>query len=123
MPFNANVPAQKAAIAAVADQSYLADVTAYTIKWRTWLAAEIMALGLDVVPSQTNFVLIQFPDDKDFSAEAANAYLTAQGYLLRWLPGLGLTNCLRLTVGTEQDNHAVIALLRAFVDRGSYPDA
>lgn len=121
MPFNANVPAQHAAIAAVADKDYLAYVNAFTIKWRTWLAAEIMALGLDVVPSQTNFVLIQFPDDKDFSAEAANEFLASQGYLLRWLPGQGLTNCLRLTVGSEQDNHAVVALLRDFMDRGSYP--
>ncbi|GEQ99588.1 histidinol-phosphate aminotransferase 2 [Iodidimonas gelatinilytica] len=121
MPFNANLPAQQAAIAAVRDPDHAEKARVFTIEWRKWLTAQLAALGLDVVPSQTNFVLIRFPKEQGFTAEEANQYLTERGYLLRWLPGQGLADCLRLTIGTEQENHAVIELLRAFMDRQSYP--
>ncbi|WP_313979786.1 histidinol-phosphate transaminase [Iodidimonas nitroreducens] len=117
MPFNANLPAQNAAIAAVRDRDFAEKATRFTVQWRQWLSARISALGLEVVPSQTNFVLIRFPQSGDHQAEAANAWLTEHGYLLRWLPGQGLADCLRLTVGTEQENQVVVALLEAFMNR------
>lgn len=115
MAFNVNVPAQAAALAALADQDHLAASVAFNAEERTTLTARLMALGLDVVPSQTNFVLIRFPDDAPFRAEDANAYLTRHGYLLRWLPGMGLGGFLRLSVGEIQQNQAVCDLLAAFL--------
>lgn len=119
MPFNANTAAQRAAVAAVADGEHLAKARVHTIEWRQWLTAQLAAMGLEPVDSQTNFVLIRFPKTKGVTAEEANAWLTGRGYLLRWLPGQGLGDCLRLTVGTEQENHAVVELLREFMNRES----
>jgi len=114
-PFNVNVPAMAAAIAALQDQAFLSESIAFNAREREGLTASLMALGLDVVPSQTNFVLIGFPTQAGATAEEANAYLTRNGYLLRWLPGQGLANHLRLTVGTPAQNQAVVTLLSAFL--------
>lgn len=116
MPFNANTPAQEAALAALDDQAHLASVRDRTVAERKALAAELMAMGLETAPSETNFLLIRFPEAAGVTAEEANAWLAARGYLLRWLPGQGLVGCLRLTVGETADNRAVIALLQEFMD-------
>lgn len=118
MPFNVCLPGQPAAIAAVRDQDFLAEAAAFNAEWRDWLTANLMAAGLEVVPSQTNFVLIGFPKESPYSAEDANKYLTKHGYLLRWLPGQGLADYLRLSVGRPEENRAVVELLRGFLDGG-----
>lgn len=115
MPFNVNVPAQAAAIEAVKDQDHLAASIAFNAKERNILTAGLTAMGLDVVPSQTNFVLIGFPKEAPYTAEQANAYLTRMGYLLRWLPNQGLGDYLRLTIGTSEQNQAVMDLIRTFL--------
>lgn len=115
MPFNVCLPGQPAAIAAVRDQAHLEAGRAFNAEWRDWLTASLTALGLDVVPSQTNFVLVGFPKDKPYTAEEANAYLTRHGYLLRWLPGQGLGDHLRLSIGTPDQNRAVVDLIASFM--------
>jgi len=114
-PFNLSIPAQHAAVAALADEAHLAQAVAHNAKWRAWLEREIAALGLTVVPSVGNFVLIQFPHLPGRTAGEADAYLTARGLLLRQVASYGLPDCLRLTVGLEEDNVAVVTALRAFL--------
>jgi len=113
--FNVNVPAQHAALAALEDQDHLQASQAFNAEGRDYLTARLTAMGLDVVPSQTNFVLIGFPTEAPFRAADANDYLTKHGYLLRYLPGMGLVDHLRMTIGTAQDNAAVCMLLEAFL--------
>lgn len=117
-PFNLPTATQKAGIAALADQDWIDMSRAHNIKWRNWLYAELAALGLKAVPSQANFILIQFPEKAGGNrmAEGANAFLLRHGYILRWLPKQGLGDCLRLTIGLEEDNRTVIALLKQFLD-------
>ncbi len=117
MPFNVNVPALAAGIAAVEDQTHLFRSVAFNATERDAVTARLTALGLDVVPSQTNFVLIGFPTDAGYTAEEANSYLIEHGYFLRYLPGQGLKNHLRLTIGTPEQNEAVADLLSGFLSR------
>ena len=114
LPFNVASGAQAAAIAAVDDQAHLRRAQAHNAEWRRWLTATLMAAGLDVVPSQTNFVLVRFPDEPERRAEDALAFLTDNGVLVRWLPEQGLERYLRITIGTETQMHAVGELLRMF---------
>jgi len=116
MPFNVSMPAHDAAVEAVKDQEHLKAAIDFNHEWREWVTASLMALGLDVVPSQTNFVLVGFPDEAPFTAEEAYNYLTGRGYLLRWLPSQGLKNHLRLTIGKAEQNRAVVQLLSAFMN-------
>ena len=115
-PFNVTTAGQKAAIAALRDHDFVAMSRAHNAKWRAWLAEEVAALGnhgLRAVPSATNFLLILF--EGDVSAERAYKGLMEAGYITRWLPGQGLPNALRITIGTEEDTRGVAAALRALV--------
>lgn len=113
-PFNVTNAGQAAAIAAIGDTAWVEASRAHNAQWRAWLADEIAALsnhGLRAVPSRTNFLLILF--DGPLTAEAAMKGLWDEGFATRWLPGQGLPNGLRITIGTEAQTRAVAAKLRA----------
>ena len=113
-PFNTSSLQQAAGAAAIADKEHVAASAAHTAKWRKWLTDEIRKLGLKVDDSATNFVLIHFPDgEKD--AVKADAFLMQRGVILRGLKSYKLPDCLRLTIGTEEANRAVIAALTEFM--------
>lgn len=112
-PFNVSLPALAAGTAAMQDVEFIEQAVAHNAKWLPWLSAEIRKLGLVVTPSVANFVLIHFESSK--KAEAADAFLTAQNIILRRVSAYGLPAALRLTVGSEEANRAVISALRDFM--------
>ncbi len=114
-PFNVNAPAIAAGVAALADRGHIEQGIAHNDKWLPWVAAEIGKLGLEVTPSVGNFVLIHFASPKD--AGAADEHLKARGIILRRVAAYGLPNCLRMTIGTEDDNRKVVAALASFLGR------
>ena len=118
-PFNVNTPAMKAGIAAIEDTAHVQKSVAHNARWLAWLTEEIGRLGLKVTPSVANFVLIHFPESKGRTAADADAFLTKRGLILRRVSGYGLPNALRLTVGTEEANHLVVAALKDFVGKSA----
>ncbi|MBL4802948.1 MAG: histidinol-phosphate transaminase [Emcibacter sp.] len=114
-PFNVPSVTQVAGVAAVKDVDFEKKARAHNIQWLNYLRTELISMGLDPIPSVANFILIRFPSAQGATAEAANDFLLKRGYILRWLPGQGLGDCLRLTVGTEEQNRAVIQLLKEFM--------
>jgi histidinol-phosphate aminotransferase len=114
-PFNVNAPALAAGVAALADRAHVERAVAHNDKWLPWVAAEIGKLGLEVTPSVGNFVLIHFTSPQD--AIAADEHLKSRGIILRRVAAYGLPNCLRMTIGTEDDNHKVVAALKSFLGR------
>ena len=116
-PFNVTAAGQAAAIAAVKDQAWVEASRTHNRKWRAWLADEVASLsnhGLRAVPSKANFLLILF--EGKLTAETAMKGLWDEGFATRWLPGQGLPNGLRITIGTEEQMRAVAAKLRAMVE-------
>lgn len=116
-PFNVTTAGQAAAIAAVKDQAWVEASRTHNRQWRQWLADEVASLsnhGLRAVPSRANFILILF--DGKLSAETAMKGLWDEGFATRWLPGQGLPNGLRITIGTEEQVRAVAAKLRAMAE-------
>jgi histidinol-phosphate aminotransferase len=116
-PFNLTGPAITAGVAAIQDLEHQERSREHNTKWLTWLMSEIGKLGLEVTPSVANFVLIHFPDTKGRSAKDADAFLTARGLILRQTTAYKLPNALRMTVGTEEANRAVVAALKDFLSR------
>jgi len=116
-PFNVTTAGQAAAIAAVKDQAWVEASRTHNRQWRQWLADEVAALsnhGLRAVPSKANFLLILF--NGKLTAEAAMKGLWDEGFATRWLPGQGLPNGLRITIGTEEQMSAVAGKLRAMAE-------
>jgi histidinol-phosphate aminotransferase len=114
-PFNVGTPALLAGAAAIADAAHVERAIAHNDEWLGWLTKELSALGLEVTPSVGNFILVHFPQDAQHTAAKADAFLTARGLILRRMEGYGLPACLRLTIGSEEANGAVVAALKEFL--------
>lgn len=113
-PFNVNTPAIAAGTAAMEDVAFMEASAQHNERWLAWLTTEIDRLGLKVTPSVANFVLVHFPEDESKGASAADAFLKSRAIIVRRLDAYGLPNALRITVGTESDNRAVVSALAAF---------
>jgi histidinol-phosphate aminotransferase len=114
-PFNVNGAAIEAGIAALADSGHLNKAVAHNDHWLPWLTERIAKLGIEVTPSVGNFLLLRFPGDKGRTAKAADAYLTARGFVLRAVAAYGLPDCLRMTIGSAEANEGVVAALTQFM--------
>lgn len=114
-PFNMNSAAIAAGAAAIRDRAHVVKSVEYNEKWLSWLTDEFTRLGLRVTPSVTNFLLMHFPDNAAHSADKADEWLSQRGYILRRVGGYGFPNALRMTVGTEEANHGVVAALTEFL--------
>ena len=116
-PFNVNAAAQAAALAALGDVGHIDRARAHNDIWLPWFAEQVEQLGLAVLPSIGNFVLVGFPAEEGRDAAAAEAHLKGDGIIPRPVAGYGLPDFLRITVGLEDEMRAVVASLRAFVGR------
>ena len=114
-PFNVNAAAAAAGLAALADTSHVAAARAHNEVWRPWLTDRLAALGLSVHPSIANFVLVQFPDRPKAGAGAAYAFLAGRGIIARKVAPYGLPDCLRITIGLEDEVRAVAEALAEFI--------
>jgi histidinol-phosphate aminotransferase len=114
-PFNVSLPAQEAGVAALDDVEHEGKARQHNAVWLPWLARELAGLGLEVHPSVGNFVLVAFPAEPGRDAAAANAHLEADGLIPRQMAAYGLPHCLRISVGLEPENRALVASLARFV--------
>jgi len=114
-PFNVNGVALAAGVAALADDQHLARSLAHNDAWLPRLTRDIEALGLAVTPSVGNFLLIHFPAEPGRSAREADAFLASRGLVLRRVDAYGLPDALRLTIGSDEANAAVLAALADFM--------
>ncbi len=114
-PFNVGAPAQVAGIAALEDLDHQERSRAHNDRWLPWLARALAELGLTVHPSIANFVLVEFAAEGARGAAAASAWLERDGIIARPMAAYGLPHCLRLSIGLEAENRAVVDSLREFV--------
>lgn len=113
-PFNVNAAAQAAGAAALEDDDWLAKSRAHNDAELARVTAALKGLGLEVVPSVANFLLIRFPGGAE-QVKGADAALRRAGLILRGMGGYGLHDCLRLSIGTVEEDDKVIAALTKFI--------
>jgi histidinol-phosphate aminotransferase len=106
-PFNVNALAQAAALAALADTTYVDQSRNLNRAGRAELEAGFRALGLSFVPSHANFVLVRIGD-----ARHAYQRLLEQGVIVRPVANYGLPDWLRVTVGLGAENQRFLAALK-----------
>lgn len=115
-PFNVNLPAMEAGVAAIRDRAFLKTSKEHNDRWVAYLTQQIGGLGLEVTPSVCNFVLVHFPAGSGRSADDAAAFLASKGLIVRPLQPYGLPDALRISVGLEDDNRRVVEALGEFVE-------
>jgi histidinol-phosphate aminotransferase len=116
-PFNVSIPALTAAVAALADEDFQALSLAHVERWRPWLTQQLGGLGLSVVPSSANFILVEFPSTSGKTAPEAEAFLASRGLIVRGVANYGLPGHLRITIGLEEHNRALTHALAEFLGR------
>ena len=118
-PFNANAAAMNAAAAAVRDQQYLRQSVARIRATRDQFSNALRSLGIQVVPSQANFVLLVFPDGGD-EARSLEAALRSAGILGR--PVADGVNAFRITIGAEEEMADALAAIRSWAAHCAGPE-
>ena len=114
-PFNVGSAAQAAALASLEDVEHARRSLAHNRKWRDWSTAEFTRLGLTVIPSQGNFLLVRFPDAAARNADAAFEFLKSHGIIARKMGAYHLGHSLRITIGTEEEMRLTAAALADFL--------
>lgn len=115
--FNANSVALAAATAALEDEAHLQRVVSANAQQRPLLAEALRARGCFVHPSQTNFLLAGFGEEE--AATAVEVGLLQRGVVVRPMAGYGLPQCLRITVGTADENRRLLQALDEVLKRTS----
>jgi len=105
--FNVNNLALAAAEAALGDDEHLAKARAFNRSERDWLGDALAKRGYRVLPSQTNFVMIDLGLD---SAELER-HLFERGVIVRPMGGYGLPQTLRVSVGSRAENQRLLDAL------------
>tara|TARA_Y100001933_G_scaffold226310_1_gene240187 strand:+ start:859 stop:2115 length:1257 start_codon:yes stop_codon:yes gene_type:complete len=114
-PFNVSAASQAAGSAAIRDRAFLDAAVDHNDTWLPWVTKEMEALGLTVTPSVGNFVLLHFPRDTGKTASDADRYLSDRGCVLRLVGAYGLPDALRMSIGSEEANRTVVAVLKEYL--------
>ena len=109
--------AQAVGTAAVHDTVHIAAVLEHNKKWISELSQSLTDLGLKVYPSQTNFVLVQFPETHGKTAANANEYLKGKGIVGRKFALSDFEDKLRLTIGLDHEMTQTIDAFSSFVSK------
>jgi histidinol-phosphate aminotransferase len=116
-PFSVSSAAQAAGVAALEDTAFIAASRDHNATWLPWLTERLREAGLTVHPSVANFVLVRFPKDGGRDAASAMTFLNARGIIPRQTVVYKLPDCLRITIGREDEMRAVAAALAEFMGK------
>ncbi|PCH85053.1 MAG: histidinol-phosphate transaminase [Piscirickettsiaceae bacterium] len=106
-PFNVNSLALVAAQVALADEAYIAETRELNQQGLLQLQAGFTALDLSYIPSIGNFITV----DVGSGASAVYESLLREGVIVRPVAAYGLPNHLRVTVGSAEQNEALLRAL------------
>jgi histidinol-phosphate aminotransferase len=104
-----DVLAQRAALASIQDEDYFRSSCQRLIDAREKLCSAMAAWGFTVLPSGANFILASHAQ---YPARELFARLRERGIVVRYFDKPRIDNHLRISIGTEDDNAALLAALR-----------
>jgi len=113
-PFNVNRLAEAAALAALDDAEHVARALSVNAEGIDYLTRELGALGIEVWPSDANFVLAR-PGPGSYER------LLREGVIVRPLAGFGMPEHVRISVGLPEENERLVKALRRIRESGGAP--
>lgn len=115
LPYNINTLSQVAAVAALKHKDILERQISLLISERQNLYNALAQMrGVTAYPSETNFILFRTSTD----ATAVYLKLKKAGILIKNLNKPGpLKNCLRVTIGTPEENQQFLKTFKTIVDK------
>ncbi len=113
LPFEPSTLAEAAGIGALADREFLHRSLELNARGMKLLSESMQALGLEVVPSEANFVMVVFPSGQD--ADQFCLELLKLGVIVRPLRAFGLPACVRVSTGTDEENRMCVEAMEKVV--------
>lgn len=110
LPFEPSTLAQAAGIAALRDASFLHRSLEVNAKGISFLVPALAELGFTVVPTSANFLLLPLGSEQEVE-EMYNSLLQL-GIIIRPLKAFGLPHCVRITIGTREENERLLGALK-----------
>ena len=107
-PFNVNLLAQAAALAALDDKEFLRKTREKILEGKDYLYDSLSKLGLTYVPSVANFILVNV--DRDGVSVFKD--MLKYGVIVRDMEQYGLKDFIRVTIGTQRENERFIKVLK-----------
>jgi histidinol-phosphate aminotransferase len=114
-PFNVSALALVAGEAALDDELFVAKTRKHNITLLRWVEEEAQKLGLTTTTSHANFALIRFPHQGEHTSRKADEFMRNKGIIVRAMAAYGLGDCLRVSIGTEEEMQLFIAALKEFM--------
>lgn len=111
-PFNSSTLACVAAEAALDADDHLKEVVELNNQGKKYLTEEMSKLGLNVISSMGNFVLVIFGKD----TSKLNEKLQRKGIIVRPMAAFGMPDALRITTGFMHENRKFIEALKSVLD-------
>jgi histidinol-phosphate aminotransferase len=108
--FSCDAVSIAAATAAITDQDYAARTWGQVRSERQRLSVELEQLGWSIVPSQANFILASCPGRRGREVYLG---LKQQGILVRHFEKTPLSDKVRITIGTSQENNALLGGIKS----------
>jgi histidinol-phosphate aminotransferase len=112
-PFNVNLPAQAAAAAALDDSEFLNETRRVVHEGIDYLYGALTLLGLECLPSQSNFLMFRVPGD----ARPVFEGLLDQGVIVRPLASYGYPDRIRVNAGRPEENRRFVEALKIVLKR------
>lgn len=109
--FNVSSVANAAALAALDADDFVAQTIRVNNEGKEYLVRELKALGMKIVPSVTNFILV----DTDYDTSELYAKLQRLGVIVRPMKAFGMPNAFRITIGLKDENEKLINALKKVI--------
>lgn len=106
-PFNANSMAQAAAMAALDDVTHIVETREMIFQGLEFFERKLPKLGVEVVPSGANFVLVKTGNGREVFRE-----LQKRKVIVRPMDPYGLPDHIRITIGTPEQNQTTLEALK-----------
>ncbi len=117
LPFEPSTLAQAAGIGALQDTSFLERSKRENLRGRERMTRELRSLGFNVIPSAANFVMVVFPREE--MVDTLFQELLKRGVIIRPLKAFGLPQCVRITIGSEEENTICLAQIKSSIPKVS----
>lgn len=112
--YTMNLPAQVLGVEAVKDEAYFRETTGKIMATREWVKKELSRLGFTFPDSKANFV---FASHKTVPAQEIFQALREADIYVRYWNKPRINNSLRITIGTDDEMHSLIAFLRDYLEK------
>ena len=112
-PFEPSMPAQAAGIAALDDNDFLEKTVRENQREREHLLNEFKSLNIKFIVSYTNFITTIWDNSDD--ADVIVNKLLNKGIIVRKLSSFGWQNCIRISIGTSEENVTLLNALKSII--------